>query len=60
MRGRRLDWALGILLGLILGIAVVIAFLLFSSEGTVDAPRVHGIDTGKPAPHSRPLAPVKE
>ena len=57
---RRVDWIVGILLGVVLGIAVVVAFLAFGSEGTVDAPRVHDIDAGKPASQSRPLGPVKE
>ncbi len=41
-RGRRLDWAVGILLGIALGIAVVIGFLVYGSEETIDAPNVNG------------------
>ena len=36
--GRRVDWVVGILLGIVLGISVVVAFLVFGSEGTIDAP----------------------
>jgi len=32
----------------LLGIAVVAAFVFLGSEGTVDAPRITGVDTGKP------------
>jgi hypothetical protein len=48
--GRRLDWVIGIALGIALGIGIVVAFLLFGSEGTIDAPRIHGVRTGKAAP----------
>jgi hypothetical protein len=41
---------LGIVVGLVLGIAVVAAFVFLGSEGTIDAPRISGVDTGKPAP----------
>lgn len=47
---RRLDLGVGITLGIALGVAVVVAFVFFGSEGTVDAPRISGVDTGKPAP----------
>lgn len=49
---RRIDLALGIALGVILGIAVVAAFVFYGSEGSVDAPRISGVDTGKPARHA--------
>jgi hypothetical protein len=48
-RGRRIDLALGIALGLALGIALVAAFVFLGSESAVDAPRISGVDTGKPA-----------
>ncbi len=48
--GRRLDLAVGITLGVLLGVAVIVAFVFFGSEGTIDAPRISGVDTGKPAP----------
>jgi hypothetical protein len=41
---------LGIVAGLVLGVAVVAAFVFLGSEGTIDAPRISGVDTGKPAP----------
>lgn len=58
--GRWVDWLVGIVVGIVLGIAVVIAFLVFGSEGTIDAPKIHGVDSGAPPPQSRPLEPVKE
>jgi hypothetical protein len=41
---------IGIALGIALGIGIVVAFLIFGSEGTIDAPRIHGVQTGKAAP----------
>ena len=55
---RRLDLAVGIALGIALGIAVVIGFVFYGSEGTVDAPRISGVDTGKPAP-ARPAPKLR-
>lgn len=60
---RRLDLAIGVALGLGLGVAVVVAFVFYGSEGTVDSPRISGVDTGKPAParpapRPRPSAPT--
>jgi len=55
-RNRRIDWVLGIALGLVLGIALVAAFVFLGSESAVDAPRISGVDTGKPtqqAPKAR-------
>ena len=49
-RSRRwIDLAIGIALGVVLGIAVISAFLFLGSEGSIDAPRISGVDTGKPA-----------
>jgi hypothetical protein len=45
---------LGIVVGLVLGIAVVAAFVFLGSEGTIDAPRISGVNTGKPAPAAKP------
>jgi uncharacterized membrane protein YagU involved in acid resistance len=53
-RRRRLELALAIFLGIVLGLAVVSAFVFLGSEGSIDAPRIHGVDTGKPAPQARP------
>lgn len=55
----RVDWLIGIALGIALGIAVIVAFLYFGSEGTIDAPRISGVDSGKPAQLSRPQAPAR-
>lgn len=52
--GRRLDYAVGIAVGIVLGIAVIAAFVFLGSEGTIDAPRISGVDTGKPAPKVKP------
>ncbi len=53
-RRRRLELALAIFIGIVLGLAVVSAFVFLGSEGSIDAPRIHGVDTGKPAPQTRP------
>lgn len=55
-RSRRLDRVLGIVLGLVLGLGVVSAFVFLSSEGAIDAPRITGVDTGKPAGGPAPTA----
>jgi hypothetical protein len=44
---RRIDRATGIVLGLVLGVAIVAGFVFLGSESTIDAPRISGIDTGK-------------
>jgi hypothetical protein len=49
---------LGIVVGLVLGIAVVAAFVFLGSEGTIDAPRISGVNTGKP-PLAKPSATLK-
>ena len=51
---RRVDLAIGVALGLVLGVAIVSAFLFLGSEGSVDAPRVSGVSTGKPTPRIGP------
>ena len=48
-RRRRADLAIGIPVGFVVGIAILIAFLFFGSEGAIDAPRISGVDSGKPA-----------
>jgi hypothetical protein len=45
---RHLDLLIGILVGIALGLAVVSAFVFLGSEGSIDAPRISGVDTGKP------------
>lgn len=44
----------GILVGLVLGVAVVAAFVFLGSEGTIDAPRISGVDSGKPSQENGP------
>jgi hypothetical protein len=45
---------LGVLLGALAGVAVVAAFVFLGSEGTVDAPRISGVNTGKTDAASKP------
>ena len=47
---RWLDRIIGVLLGLVLGIGVVAIFVFKGSEGTIDAPRISGINSGQPRP----------
>jgi hypothetical protein len=61
-RRRRLDLGIGIGLGIVLGIGVIVVFVFVGSEGTIDAPRISGVDTGKPGtghPHPVPLVLVR-
>jgi hypothetical protein len=37
-----------VVLGLLLGIAVIVVFVFKGSESTIDAPRISGIDRGQP------------
>lgn len=57
---RRSDRAIGVLFGVVLGIGIVIVFVFFGSEGTIDAPRIDRGSAGgaqttpghqKPKPH---------
>ena len=56
-RGRALERATGILLGIVLGVGVVTAFVFLGSETTIDAPRISGVDvhprSGLPLPGGR-------
>jgi hypothetical protein len=52
---RWLDRTVGIVLGLVLGIGVIALFVFKGSEGTIDAPRISGIDTGKPGTGPRQI-----
>ena len=45
---RWLERGIGILLGLALGIGVIVVFVFEGSEGTIDAPRISGVE-GTPA-----------
>lgn len=49
MRRRWVDWALGIALGLVIGLGVLVYFVFVHSEGTIDAPKVDegGTTTGR-------------
>ncbi len=60
MTARRADLAIGIALGLLLGLAVISAFVFLGSEGAVDAPRISGVDTGKPALQAPPRGAAGE
>jgi len=42
-RGRWLDRAAGVLLGIVLGVAVVAAFVFLGSEDTIDSARISGL-----------------
>jgi Mg/Co/Ni transporter MgtE len=44
---RRRELAIGIALGLVLGLAIVAGFVFLGSEGSVDAPRVSGVSAGR-------------
>jgi hypothetical protein len=50
---RRFDWVIGVVLGIVLGLAVAAGFVFVGSEDTVDAPRIHGVDAGKPGEDAR-------
>ena len=54
----RIDLAIGIVLGVVLGIGVISAFLFLGSEGSIDAPRISGVNAGKPAQHHHGDPPV--
>lgn len=49
MSERRVDLLIGIPLGIVLGIAILAAFLFVGSEETIDAARISGVDSGVPA-----------
>jgi hypothetical protein len=57
---RRFDWVLGIVLGIVLGLGVAAGFVFLGSEDTVDAPRIHGVDAGKPGVGAAPGGPPAE
>ena len=55
-----LDRAIGILLGLVLGIGVIAIFVFESSEDTIDAARISGLEEGGGQQHGEPAgAPVQ-
>ena len=53
---KRRDRVIGIALGVLLGIAVVVVFVFFASEQTIDAPSIDR-DDGPPA--ERPAEPQR-
>jgi hypothetical protein len=59
----RTDRAIGVVAGVVLGIAIVVVFVFFGSEGTIDAPRIsHGATTTTntrthPKPKPKPSGP---
>ena len=58
-RRRRLDLLIGVSLGIVVGIAILAAFLFLGSEETIDASRISGAGSGPPAkvrPLDRPPA----
>jgi type IV secretory pathway VirB2 component (pilin) len=57
---RRFDWVLGIVIGIVLGLAVAAGFVFIGSEDTVDAPRIQGIDTGRPGGATGPTGAAAE
>jgi hypothetical protein len=57
-RGRVGDRAIGIVLGLVIGILIVIAFVFLGSQETIDDPSIDdeqpAIETTQPAPETAP------
>jgi hypothetical protein len=54
----RTDRAIGVVAGIVLGIAIVVVFVFFGSEGTIDAPRItHGATTTSTQAHHKPKPP---
>jgi hypothetical protein len=57
------DRAIGIVLGILLGLAVIILFLFLGSRGAIDTPDISGTEIGEPttttttAPEPEPVAP---
>ena len=49
MKRRWLDWVLGIVLGVVIGLGVLVYFVFVHSEGTIDAPKIDesGQSTGQ-------------
>lgn len=58
MRQRWLDWAIGIALGLVIGLGVLVYFVFVHSEGTIDAPKVNEGKAETTAP-VQPVSPQK-
>ena len=62
-RNRTLERMIGILLGVCLGVGVVVAFVFLGSEGTIDAPRISGVEEqpkpGLPLPTDHEIPVVR-
>jgi len=58
-RSRWLDRVVGVLLGLVLGIGVIALFVFESSEDTIDAARISGLDEGGGQSGGAPEAAAK-
>lgn len=56
MRRRWVDWALGIGLGLVIGLGVLAYFVFVHSEGAIDAPQLN--EGGQATTQSQPQAPA--
>jgi hypothetical protein len=58
-RRRRVDRLFGIVLGVVLGVAVIALFIFLGGQGAIDAPSVSGTTTSEqaPAPQPNPLRP---
>ena len=54
-RRRWTDRILGIAIGIVLGLGVLVYFVFFHSEGTIDAPQVNGSGTGQTIPSEAAL-----
>jgi hypothetical protein len=47
-------------IGILLGLAVAAGFVFIGSEDTVDAPRIHGVETGRPGGATGPTGATAE
>jgi hypothetical protein len=60
-RRRWADWAIGITVGVVLGIGVLVYFVFVHSEGTIDAPSIKGGASGQTSTaKEEPTAPESE
>jgi len=68
-RSRWIDWIVGIVVGIVLGLGVLVYFVFVHSEGTIDAPKVNegtaatttgGEETDLPAHPGSPEEPAEE
>lgn len=48
LRRPQVETLLAIVVGIVLGLGIVSAFVFAGSEGSIDAPRISGADTGRP------------